>query len=67
MNTGICYEDTGNYDKSYDHFKTVYLINKEVYGPDHIKTKRNQGILTEPTYRRIAQRRNDTEIMAFST
>lgn len=66
MNLGICYEDAGKYKDSYKLFKAVYLINKEVYGPDHIKTKRNIGVLTEPMYARIARQSEDTEIIALA-
>lgn len=65
-NTAICYEDCGELEKTYDHFRTVYHIKKEIFGLDHVRTKRTQRILSEPKYMAIARQRNDTDILALS-
>lgn len=54
--SGIVYEDGGQYEISYKHFRKNYDIQLEVLGPDHIRTVRARNILKEPMYRRIAQR-----------
>ena len=60
LNFGICYEDSGQYEKSYDYFRRNLAVALEVYGKHHSRAKRSIGILQEPMYARIANRRGDT-------
>ncbi|XP_064629063.1 TPR repeat-containing protein DDB_G0287407-like isoform X2 [Lineus longissimus] len=59
INTGIYWEETGNYNKAYEFFSNNYRVMREVFGDDHIKTSRAKHILQEPAYRRMALERGD--------
>ncbi|XP_013381732.1 TPR repeat-containing protein DDB_G0287407 isoform X2 [Lingula anatina] len=55
INTGIYWEEIGNYYKAYEFFRNYALICEEVMGPENPKTIRGWNILNESTYKAIAQ------------
>ena len=57
---GIAYEDHGQYKKSYQCFRQNYEIVNQVFGPYHLRSKRAQGVLNEPMYKRIALQEGHT-------
>ncbi|XP_077998733.1 TPR repeat-containing protein DDB_G0287407-like [Glandiceps talaboti] len=56
-NIGIYYEDNGDYQTAYDHFKQWYQVSVEVFGENHPKTVIAQKCLNEPMYSRIRSNR----------
>ena len=59
FNTGVCYEDAEQFDIAYDYFKLHLAVALEVYGKDHMRTKRTLKILSEPWYADIARQKED--------
>ena len=59
LNMAIHYEEIGNYDLAYAHFRKWYGVCCELYGRQHPKTRRPISTLTEPRYRRLAEQNGD--------
>jgi hypothetical protein len=59
INTGIYWEEIGNYNKAFEFFSNNYRVMRDVFGEEHIKTTRAKHILQEPMYVRLAQERGD--------
>ncbi|XP_070563916.1 TPR repeat-containing protein DDB_G0287407-like [Ptychodera flava] len=59
LNTGIYYEDSGDYYTAYKYFKRWRHTTEEVFGLEHPKTKRAIDTLEEPMYSRIARELGD--------
>ena len=57
FNTAIVYEDEQNYDRAYDYFRKNLEIVVQIFGPDHVKSQRTKGVVSDPTYEQIARRR----------
>ncbi|XP_013389256.2 uncharacterized protein LOC106157978 [Lingula anatina] len=58
-NTGIHYEELGDYLKAYDCFKKQAYLCVEIYGPKHPMTVRSMNTIREPMYRRIGAQLGD--------
>jgi len=57
LNTGIFYEESGDYDTAFDWFVTWNDRCLEVLGPEHAMSKRAQDTLDEPMYKRLRAER----------
>ena len=61
LNLGIAYEEQGDLNTAYDYFFKWYEVCRDLFGEEHIKSRRPIMTLNESTYRRIATERG-TEI-----
>ena len=64
LNTGILYEDSGDYVTAFRYFERWAKVSEVVYGHDHPKSQSAKRALNEPTYTWIAQCLKENQLTA---